>query len=158
MLVLLSSLCWGHILGNIEIIICVRALDTVLHWYIAILQNINLLNDNFSFCTSLTRLYVVHRYIVVKEEMNNQPNVLYIGRLLYLVHISLMNFHHNMLYSCTCICVRTYTRIHTHTITHERIHTFTHKHTYMYIHVHANIHAHGGTPHTCENAHTHTHR
>ena len=149
-LVLLSSLCWGHILGNIETITCVRALDTVLHWYIAILQNINLFNDNFSFCTSLTRLYVVHRYVVVKEEMTNQPNVLYIGRHLYLVHkFNEFSSHVVQLHLYMCI------HIHMHTHTRSRMNAYTLVHTH--IHVHANIHAHRGH-HTRVSMHTHRDR
>ena len=58
---------------------CVRHFDTVLHQYICVLQHTNLLNGNFSLGTYLTRLYVVCKYIVIKAEMADQPNVLYIS-------------------------------------------------------------------------------
>ena len=107
-------------------------------------------NDNFSFCTSLTRLYVVHRYVVVKEEMTNQPNVLYIGRHLYLVHkfneFSSRHVVQLHLYMCT--------HIHTNTHTRSLMNAYTLVHTH--IHVHANIHAHRGH-HTRVSMHTHTH-
>ena len=90
-----------------------RSIQYCIDIIIAILQNTNLLNDNFSFCTSLNRLYVVRRYVLVKEEMTNQPNVLYIG-IIFQTFTSCTQVHHNMLYSCTCICVQTYARIHTH--------------------------------------------
>ena len=131
-----------------------RSIQYYIDIIIAILQNTNLLNDNFSFCRSLNRLYVVTRYVVVKEEMTNQPNI----GIIFQTFTSCTQFHHNMLYSCTCICVHTYARIHTHTWScmNAYTHVHTHTHTYMYIHAHIDIHAHRGTPHTCEHAHTHT--
>ena len=124
-----------------------RSIQYCIDIIIAILQNTNLLNDNFSFCRSLNRLYVVTRYVVVKEEMTNQPNI----GIIFQTFTSCTQFHHNMLYSCTCICV------HTHTRSYMNAYMHVHTHTYMYIHAHIDIHAHRGTPHTCEHAHTHTH-
>ena len=130
-----------------------RSIQYCIDIIIAILQNTNLLNDNFSFCTSLNRLYVVRRYVLVKEEMTNQPNVLYIGQ----TFTSCTQVHHNMLYSCTCICVQTYARMHTHMITYEHIHTC----TYTHIHVHTCTCRHtctrGDTTHVQAYTHTHKH-
>ena len=148
---------------------------------IAILQNTNLLNDNFSFCTSLNRLYVVRRYVVVKEEMTNQPNVLYIGiscfRHLHLVHkfiticctvAPVYVYTHTHAYTHTQSCMNAYTHVHTHTCTYMHMQTYmhtgghhtrasmhTHTHTWGYTHAHTLTHIH---VHTHSRARTHTHR
>ena len=86
---------------------------------IAILQNTNLLNDNFSFCTSLN---VVRRYVVVKEEMTNQPNVLYIG----IIFQTFTSLHKFITICCTAAPVYVYKHKHTYTHTHIHIHTHDH--------------------------------
>ena len=121
---------------------------------IAILQNTNLLNDNFSFCTSLTRLYVVRRYVVVNEEMINQPNVLYIG-IIFQRFVSCTQIKWIFITIC-CTAAPVYVYTHTHTHDHAWMHAHMYTHIYIYIHLHVDIHAHGETPHTCEHAHTHT--